>query len=194
MAPEAVETDSLHQIPLGKAAIWWFLASEIMVFGGLITSYVLMMFAHGGFAEQAVHVKWKLGALNTLVLLTSSMTMILALASARKKDLEKTRMFLGITVLLGLTFLVIKIFFEYIPEIGEGFTPASGMFWSFYFGMTGLHGVHVFGGIVANFCLFIYTMRKVDWSLLERRVEYAGLYWHFVDVVWIFLFPLLYLT
>ena len=78
--PVAVETDHLREIPIGRMAIWWFLASEILVFGGLITAFVLYQFAHGGFAADAVHVKWRFGAFNTLVLVTSSMTMIMALA------------------------------------------------------------------------------------------------------------------
>ncbi len=189
----AADQDSIHQIAPGKIAIWWFLASEIMVFGALIGVYVLFSFAHGGFAAEGKHVQWRLGAFNTLVLVTSSLTMIMALASARKRNLQQTRMFLLATVLLGFVFLGVKGF-EYTTEFREGFTPATGIFWSFYFGMTGLHGLHVIGGIVVNLVLLVAALSSKPWKLLERRIEFAGLYWHFVDVVWIFLFPLLYLT
>ena len=187
------ESDSIKRIAPGKIAIWWFLASEIMVFGALMGIFVLFSFAHGGFAADASHVKWRLGALNTLVLVTSSLTMIMALASARRHNLTQTRLFLLATVLLGFVFLSIKGF-EYTTDIREGLTPATSIFWSFYFGMTGLHGIHVIAGIVINALLLIAAMTRKPWDFLERRIEFAGLYWHFVDVVWIFLFPLLYLT
>lgn len=188
-----VERDPIRSIDPGKIAIWWFLASEIMVFGALLGVFVLFSFAHGGFAADGAHVKWRLGAFNTLVLVTSSLTMIMALASARKHNLVQTRLFLLATVMLGLLFLSVKGF-EYTTEIHEGFTPATSIFWSFYFGMTGLHGIHVIAGIVINLMLLIAALTKKPWQFLERRIEFAGLYWHFVDVVWIFLFPLLYLT
>jgi len=191
--PEIGETDSIRQIAPGKIAIWWFLASEIMVFGALIGVFVLFSFAHGGFAADGSHVKWRLGAFNTLVLVTSSLTMIMALAMARRHNLLQTRLFLLATVLLGFVFLSVKGF-EYTTEIREGFTPSSGIFWSLYFAMTGLHGLHVIAGIVINLVLLTAALSRKPWDLLERRIEFAGLYWHFVDVVWIFLFPLLYLT
>ena len=95
------ETDHLREISAGKMAIWWFLASEIMVFGGLIGAFILFQFAHGGFAAEAAHVKWRLGAFNTLVLVTSSLTMILALAAARAEDDARTARCLSATILLG---------------------------------------------------------------------------------------------
>jgi heme/copper-type cytochrome/quinol oxidase subunit 3 len=191
--PASVEGDSIRQIAPGKIGVWWFLASEIMVFGALIGTYVLFSFAHGGFAAEGAHVKWRLGAFNTLVLVTSSLTMIMALVSARRHNLTQTRLFLLATVLLGFVFLSVKGF-EYTTEIREGFTPSAGIFWSFYFGMTGLHGLHVIAGIVINIVLLVAAITRKPWNLLQRRIEFAGLYWHFVDVVWIFLFPLLYLT
>ncbi|HLI82209.1 MAG TPA: cytochrome c oxidase subunit 3 [Candidatus Binataceae bacterium] len=191
--PVVAETDHLREIPPGKMAIWVFLASEILVFGGLITAFVLYQFAHGGFSADAAHVKWRFGAFNTLVLVTSSMTMIRALASARANDRARTQMFLLLTVLLGCAFLGVKTF-EYSSEMREGFYPSSGMFWSFYFGMTGLHALHMMAGIAINLMLLIAVTRELPWEFLRRRIEYGGLYWHFVDVVWIFLFPLLYLT
>jgi len=187
------DRDHLREIPAGKMAVWIFLASEILVFGGLITGFVLYQFAHGGFAADAAHVNWRFGAFNTLVLVTSSMTMIMALASARAGNRARVRTFLLLTVLLGCVFLCVKGF-EYRGEMREGFYPSSGMYWSFYFGMTGLHALHMLAGIVINLMLLIAASREVTTEFLQRRIEYGGLYWHFVDVVWIFLFPLLYLT
>ena len=186
--------DAIRQIPPGKIGVWWFLASEIMVFGGLITAFILFSFAsRGAFAAAAEHVQWRHGATNTLVLVTSSLTMILALGYARARNLARTRLCLFITVTLGMTFLIIKAV-EYATEIKEGFVPGTSLFWSFYFGMTGLHGLHLMAGIIVNCILLVAALRRAPWAFLERRLELAGLYWHFVDVVWIFLFPLLYLT
>ena len=194
MPARTSQADDRLRPATGKLGVWWFLASEIMVFGGLIGSYALFRVAHGGWAEQASHVNWRLGAVNTLVLVTSSLTMILAHNSVRSDRRQRAARFLLATVLLGLTFLGIKAI-EYSREIGEGLTPASGMFWSFYYIMTGLHGLHVLGGIILNATLFLAAVRGTLWSKhLSDRVEFAGLYWHFVDVVWIFLFPLLYLA
>lgn len=191
VATRAVNDDVFKNIPIGRIGIWWFLASEIMVFGGFITCYVLFRYAHGGWEEAAKHVNWKLGSLNTVVLLTSSLTMILALYSIHIEDIKGVKTFLTLTILLGVTFLVVKGF-EYHAEFAEGFTPLSGLFWSFYFLMTGLHGVHLLAGIVINTSLLVMAMRGTIWAHRDR-VEFGGLYWHFVDVVWIFLFPLLYL-
>ncbi len=190
-AVAAVNDDAFKGIERGRIAIWWFLASEIMVFGGFITCYVLFRYAHGGWEEAARHVNWKLGTINTLVLLTSSLTMILAHYSVKIGDKQGVKTFLGLTIALGLTFLVIKGF-EYHGEFAEGITPMSGLFWSFYFLMTGLHGLHLLAGVIINFSLLMMAVRGTIWAHSDR-VEFGGLYWHFVDVVWIFLFPLLYL-
>ncbi len=179
-------------IPSGKIGVWWFLASEITVFGGLIASYVVVRLGSTGWSEAAAHINFRLGLVNTFILLTSSLTMVLAFARVEDKDPKKLGTYLGLTILLGLSFLAIKAF-EWAGEIGEGFTPAAGIFWSFYYGMTGLHALHVFGGIVVNFVLWVAAIRDVL-KPNEHRLELAGLYWHFVDIVWIFLFPLLYLT
>lgn len=187
------EYPKAHTVP-GKIGIWWFLASEIMVFGGFIAIYILFRMASGGgWAEMAEHVSTPIGTFNTLILLTSSLTMVKAFEAIDAEDRKWARNFLAFTVLLGLTFLGIKAF-EYSREIALGFTPVSGVFWSFYYTMTGLHGLHVLAGIVANFALYVMAVRGTLWPATQQRVEYAGLYWHFVDIVWIFLFPLLYLS
>jgi heme/copper-type cytochrome/quinol oxidase subunit 3 len=189
--PHAEGRDFTTQ-PLGKVGVWWFLASEIMVFGGLIGSYILSRIAAGGWVAERAHVNTRIAIINTIVLVTSSFTIVKAHAAAEADDCRRTRRFMLATVLLGCTFLCIKGF-EYSREIEHGFTPATSLFWSFYYTMTGLHGLHVLVGIIINFALFL-AAGGAGWPRIKHRIEYAGLYWHFVDVVWIFLFPLLYLA
>jgi heme/copper-type cytochrome/quinol oxidase subunit 3 len=179
-------------IPSGKTGVWCFLASEITVFGGLIGSYLVVRLGSSGWSEAAAHLSFSLALFNTLVLLTSSMTMVLAFNAVEKGDSKKLRTFLLLTILLGLIFLGVKAF-EYAGELAHGFTPGAGIFWSFYYGMTGLHALHVLAGVIVNTILFMETLGNTL-KPNEHRVELAGLYWHFVDIVWIFLFPLLYLT
>ena len=119
------------------------------------------------------------------------MTIVMAHAAVQENDYKKAANFLAITVLLGLGFLGMKAF-EYASEISHGFLPSSGIFWSFYYGMTGLHALHVLAVIIVNLTLWIQAPKE-HWRP-RSRVELAGLYWHFVDIVWIFLFPLLYLA
>jgi heme/copper-type cytochrome/quinol oxidase subunit 3 len=174
----------------GKVALWWFLASEIMVFGGLITAYVVFRLGGAGWAEASHHLSLPLATVNTLVLLTSSFTVVQAFVAAERGDPRALRLHLALTILGGLLFLGLKAV-EYTTEIRAGFTPGSGIFWSFYYTMTGLHALHVVGGIVVNGVVLATEGARVQHP---HRVELAGLYWHFVDVVWIFLFPLLYLA
>jgi heme/copper-type cytochrome/quinol oxidase subunit 3 len=182
-----------ERIPSGKLAIWWFLASEIMTFGGLLAAFVLCRFAGGGWEDEAAHVNARIAAFNTLVLVTSSLAIVQAHAAVERHDRARAARFLLATMLLGLTFLGVKGL-EYSREIEHGFTPSSGPFWSFYYGLTGLHALHVLAGVIVNAALWLSALRGRGWAQVERRVEYAGLYWHFVDVVWIFLFPLVYLS
>lgn len=186
------ETLTITAIPSGKLGVWWFLASEITIFGGLITSYIVVRLGGAGWGEAVAHLNFSFALVNTFVLLTSSMTMVLAFKAVEDGSPQRLRIFLGLTILLGLAFLVIKAL-EYTGEIQHGFLPSSGIFWSFYYGMTGLHALHVLGGIVVNMILLVAAFRDTL-KPNEHRVELAGLYWHFVDIVWIFLFPLLYLT
>ncbi|MBI4518982.1 MAG: cytochrome c oxidase subunit 3 [Deltaproteobacteria bacterium] len=192
MAHSEHETRVFTEQPIGRVGMWWFLASEVMVFGGLLGSYILSRIAAGGWAAETAHVNTRIAAINTLILVTSSLTIVQAHAAVEAEEHTRARKYLLITVLLGLGFLCIKGF-EYSIELGHGFTPASGLFWSYYYTMTGLHGLHVFAGVVVNFVLFLLAGGR-RWAAVKQRVEYAGLYWHFVDVVWIFLFPLLYLA
>ena len=174
----------------GKVGVWWFLASEIMVFGGLIATYIVFRLGGSGWAEAAHHLSVPLATLNTVVLLTSSYTVVQAFVAAERENAPALRAYLGLTILGGLIFLGIKAV-EYTTEFRAGFTPATGIFWSFYYAMTGLHALHVLGGVFVNGVVLATEGVRVG---NPHRVELAGLYWHFVDVVWIFLFPLLYLV
>lgn len=182
----------LHEstdVPTGRLGIWWFLASEVVIFGGLICTYVLFRWRHPEWGAEAAHTISGAGAFNTFVLLTSSLTMVLAHAAVERNRLDQAARNLGFTLLGGCIFLVVKGF-EYTHEILHGLVPARSLFWSFYYTLTGLHALHVVGGMVAiTFVLF--AVRK---GRTPHRVEYVGIYWHFVDIVWIFLFPLLYLA
>jgi heme/copper-type cytochrome/quinol oxidase subunit 3 len=180
-------------VPSGKLAVWWFLASETMTFGGLLGIFVLFRYAAGGWHDAAEHLHVWLAACNTLVLLTSSYTMVQAHAAEVRGDRAATTCSLLLTMALGLLFLAVKAI-EYTSEVRAGFTPRSGPFWGFYYGLTGLHAAHVLGGVVALALLTLAAARSPAWGTIRQRVESVGLYWHFIDIVWIFLFPLVYLS
>ena len=184
----ADERPAFGGVPAGKLAMWWFLASEIMVFGSLLAAFAVFRIGAGGWHEASAHLSVPTAALNTLVLLTSSVTVVQAYAAAERQEVAAFRWNLLVTIGLGAAFLAIKGF-EYTGKIQAGYTPWAGVFWSFYYTLTGLHALHVLGGVIVNALLFrIAGVRRPD------RVELAGLYWHFVDIVWIFLFPLVYLS
>jgi heme/copper-type cytochrome/quinol oxidase subunit 3 len=176
-------------MPTGRLAVWWVIASEIVIFGGLLGSYVMHRIGHPEWANQSIHTNTAAGAFNTFVLLTSSLSAVLAHRAAEKKDGKKAAKLLRYTVLGGATFLVVKAF-EWNNEIRHGFTLTSNPFWSFYYTAAGLHALHVIAGMIVM--LFVAADAQNDRELY--RVENVGLYWHFVDIVWIFLFPLLYIA
>ena len=182
----------------GKLGIWLFLASEVMLFGALFSSYVLIRTQaphwppEGGLSSEILNVP--LATVNTAVLITSSITMVLAWASCKMGRIDRFRLWMGSTIALAFVFLVIK-YFEYTDKFHHGHFPSTNNFYAVYFTLTGLHGLHVIGGIIVN--TFLATAGTRLWSIdrehFTNRVENAGLYWHFVDLVWIFLFPSLYL-
>lgn len=177
-----------------KLGIWCFLASEVMLFGGLFSAYVLLRTGAPEWPHGSTILNVPLATLNTLVLIVSSVTMVMAWASLQLKDLSKFRLFMGTTVLLGCAFLVIKSF-EYAHKFEHHHFPSTDNFYAVYFTLTGLHGLHVLLGILVNL-YFLFpgsALWKKDPEQFSGRVEAAGLYWHFVDLVWIFLFPVLYL-
>ncbi len=182
-------TRSASGMPTGLLAVWWLIASEIVIFGGLVASYIMHRLAHAGFAEQAAHTNTWIGAFNTFVLLTSSLTAVLAHQAAEAGDGKKAAKFLMYTVGGALTFTTVKAV-EWTIEITSGYTITSSTFWSFYYTAAGLHALHVIAGAI----IMLIVANDARKNLELHRVELIGIYWHFVDLVWIFLFPLLYIA
>lgn len=182
-------TRSAAGMPTGRLAIWWVVASEIVIFGGLLGAYIMHRLAHDAWSVQAAYTNTWIGAFNTLVLLTSSLFAVLGHKAAEEGDGPKAARCLIYTAAGGATFLIVKGF-EWAIEISHGFTITSSTFWSFYYTAAGLHAAHVLGGVVI-LLMVAATARK---NLELHRVELIGIYWHFVDIVWIFLFPLLYIA
>ena len=192
-----------------KLGIWLFLASEVMLFGGLFAAYVFLrmgadawpgMATYAGEmatrADQILNVP--LATVNTMILIASSVTMVMAWASLKMDRFSKYKLYMGLTIVLALAFLVVK-YFEYGEKFDHHWYPATNNFLGVYFVLTGLHAVHVTGGILVN--LYFWGPGTKLWrngdardkEHFTNRIEIAGLYWHFVDLVWIFLFPTIYL-
>ena len=179
-----------------KLGIWLFLASEIMLFGALFSTYIILRTGDPTWMlhVKEAHLNIPLATINTAVLILSSVTFVMSWVSLKLKDLSKFKMYMGITLLCSIIFLVIK-YFEYTAKFDAGHYPSTHNFYAVYFTMTGLHGLHIIGGIIVNAYLWMpgTKMWNTDPDRFTNRVEVAGLYWHFVDLVWIFLFPSIYL-
>lgn len=188
MKPVAT-TRSAAGIPTGRLAVWWLIASEIVIFGGLLASYIMHRLAHDAFAQAAAHTNMWIGAFNTLVLLTSSLFAVLAHNAAEMGQGKKAARFLWFTIAGGGLFLCVKAY-EWSVEISHGYTITANTFWSFYYTAAGLHASHVIAGMIA----MVFVARQAARNEELHRVELAGIYWHFVDAIWIFLFPLLYIA
>jgi cytochrome c oxidase subunit III len=176
----------------GKLGMWIFLASEVMFFSGFFTAFIILRNANlSVFAHGASELNWPLAALNTANLIISSLTMALSILALEHGNKSRFQLFLGITILCGFIFLIIK-YFEYSAKFHHGIYPGTNSFFGLYFTMTGFHAMHVIGGIIPMGWIFLKSFTKRDYTDWQR-VEILGLYWHFVDLVWIFLFPVLYL-
>jgi cytochrome c oxidase subunit III len=201
----STESHAVHRDDFGaKLGMWLFLVTEINLFGGLFIAYSYMRhkypaeFHHAGSELNAF-----LGVTNTIVLLTSSLTVVLAIMAIQRNKAALSRAYLLGTVGLGLVFLIIKSF-EWSAKFHHGLYPSSAhlatlphgeqVFFGLYFTMTGLHGVHVLVGM----CLLSVIAMKVKSGKISANkyalLENGGLYWHLVDVIWIFLLPLFYLA
>ena len=195
-----------QQLDTSKTGMWLFLATEILMFGGLFVGYGLMQ---GVYPEAWVaghhHLDRVLGAVNTVFLLCSSFSMVMAVHYASTDQKSKTVLNLGITLAFAFAFLAIK-FVEYSHKFHEGLLPGryfrlaevggppqQAMFFGFYFMMTGIHGFHVLIGIILIAWLMVRANRGDFSSAYFTPVDLIGLYWHLVDLIWIYLFPLLYL-
>ncbi len=182
-------TRSMTGIPTGRLAVWWVIASEIVIFGGLLASYIMHRLSHPQWADYAANTNVWTGAFNTLVLLTSSLSAVLAHKAADEGNGKRAAQLLWATMAGGAIFVTVKAF-EWNYEISHGFTITSNTFWSFYYTAAGLHALHVIAGVVIMGIVARAALRNQE----LHRVELIGLYWHFVDLVWIFLFPLLYIA
>jgi cytochrome c oxidase subunit 3 len=198
-----------HEFQAGKLGMWLFLVTEIMLFGVFFAGYGLFMYLYPEMYREAhEHLNKVLGAVNTVVLLVSSLTMALAIAFIQRDQKNKSMAMLAVTFLCACAFLCIK-YVEYKAKWDHGLlpgmffhpaeeyhfnTPNAALFYSFYFVMTGTHGLHVLIGMGAIGWI-MWRMRRGDFSANQfGAVEFVGLYWHIVDLIWIFLFPLIYLV
>jgi heme/copper-type cytochrome/quinol oxidase subunit 3 len=176
-------------IPTGTLAVWWLLASEIVIFGGVLCSYIMHRLSHEWWAHEAAATNEYIGGFNTLVLLSSSLSAVLAHAAAERGDGKLAARRLWYTIGGGAVFLCVKAF-EWTTEISHGMTISSSSFWSFYYTAAGIHASHVIAGMI----VMMFVAADAAKGKHLHRVENAGIYWHFVDLVWIFLFPLLYIA
>lgn len=176
----------------GKLGMWLFLASEVMFFSGFFTAFIILRNANlAAFAKGASELNWYLACLNTVVLIGSSLTMAMSIMSLEKGQTQKFRLYMFITFLCACTFLVVK-YFEYTAKFSHHIYPSTSTFFAMYYIMTGFHAMHVIGGMIPISWMLIRSFSKKGYTDYGR-VEILGLYWHFVDLVWIFLFPVLYL-
>jgi cytochrome c oxidase subunit III len=198
--------DAAQQHEASWLGMWVFLATEVMFFGGMFMGYMLYRTAYPqAFASASNHLDLWLGTINTAVLICSSFTMALAVRAAQIGQNRPIIIFLALTIVLGAVFLGIK-FTEYYFKFEEHLVPGSAfaydgplgssaeIFFSFYFAMTGMHALHMIIGLGLLTTLVVKTVRGRFSVSYNTPVELVGLYWHFVDIVWIFLFPLLYLV
>ena len=207
-----------HQFSTAKQGIWLFMVTEILMFGGLFVGYALFHMKYPEmFSEGAKFLDWRLGFINTLVLIFSSLTMALGIYYCQLNQTKKAAISLIITVLCGAIFMTIK-YFEYTHKFHMGIFPGNmldleklnhhlqeagepliksknlGMYFGFYFCMSGLHGLHVLIGMGLICWLTKRTLRGDFKSNYYTPVEGVGIFWHIIDLIWIFLFPLLYLV
>jgi cytochrome c oxidase subunit 3/cytochrome o ubiquinol oxidase subunit 3 len=189
--PDAHHAGKAMGIDHLKLGVWLFLASEVMFFGGLIAAF--LHYKVNAPSPQAGLLSIPLVGVNTFVLLTSSFTVVQGLSAIRRGNRAGLIRFLGITILLGVLFLAGQGY-EFAKLYGEGVTLQSSVFGSSFFTLTGFHGLHVLIGIVWAVSTLLHALRGRYTDQNAMGVEVFGLYWHFVDIVWIVLFTLIYLV
>ena len=202
LAPPAEQfVSSTQQREAATLGMWIFLATEVLFFGGMLlaySAYRIWYFADFRFGSR--HLDFLLGTTNTAIILTSSFLMASAVSAGRLLDRRNTVILLVATAILGAVFLGIKGY-EWHTAIDDGFWPANTssnaprgvhLFYSLYFGLTGLHGLHLFIGIGILSGTALRFSRLPTFRPNQNYLTLLGLYWHFVDIVWIFLYPLLY--
>lgn len=176
----------------GKLGMWLFLASEVMFFSGFFAAFTILKRSNPEvFAQSVTELNPWLALLNTAILIGSSLTMALSILALERKNKALFQTFMGLTILCGFGFLCVKTI-EYSAKFGHGIFPSTNVFFAMYFLMTGFHGIHVVAGMIPMIWMLGRSFTKKGyWA--AHRVETLGLYWHFVDLVWIFLFPIFYL-
>ncbi|RAP32749.1 cytochrome C oxidase subunit III [Candidatus Marinamargulisbacteria bacterium SCGC AG-410-N11] len=196
--------NSEQEFNSAKLGMWAFLGQEILFFSGLFVAYIIFRMMHPEmFIYASKHLDWKMGALNTVILILSSFTMVMAVRSAQVNKLKQCVNYLIATFSFAGMFMVVKGF-EYASKISHGYLPAKffnaesaheslHIFFGIYFTMTGLHGLHVLVGMGLIIWLIIKAKKGHFYEDYYTPLEMVGLYWHLVDLIWIFLFPLLYL-
>jgi len=176
-----------------KLGMWIFLGSEVMFFTALIGTYIILRIAHpSSWKPPGVVLNVPVTATNTFLLICSSVTMVKAFAAVQDGLLSALRRWLIATVVIGASFVGIQVY-EYTHLIEKGFVPSEGLYGSTFYAMTGFHGFHVTIGVL---CMIFVTVRAFQGKYTaqdHRGVEVIGLYWHFVDLVWIILFTIVYL-
>jgi cytochrome c oxidase subunit 3 len=193
------------QFDAGKLGVWLFLVTEVLLFGGLFCAFAIFRNWYlPAFVEAHHKLNWKLGSVNTLFLITSSLTMALGVRAAQTNKKKLSALMMGATLMFAFGFLCIK-YVEYSEKFREGLLPGkfftaegfhhreSALYFSLYFLMTGVHGLHVIIGMSLIVWVLIRTLRNEFSPRYYAPVEGVGLYWHLVDLIWIYLFPLLYL-
>jgi len=197
-------SEHIHKDPLGsKIGMWLFLLTELLLFGGMFIIYGVYRYSNSdAFHIAAMELDVSIGALNTIILLTSSLTAALSITALQKNNKILSMALIGITLLLAFGFLVNK-YFEWSIKFHHGLYPGGDtlssrpngeiLFFGLYFVMTGIHGLHIIIGIIFfSFVLAFVAKNKIT-ATDYGKLENAGLYWHLVDIIWIFLFPLFYL-
>lgn len=185
--------DPVEEYKQSKFGMWLFLGTEILLFGGLFAAYAIFRAKYPDvFHHDHLELNWKLGAANTMILIFSSMTMAMGVTASKKGNNRLLILMLAITIICGLGFGVNK-YFEYAAKFSHHIYPDTSIFFSLYYMMTGLHMLHVLVGVlILSGVLILAVMGKFSQSY-NTPVEVGGLYWHLVDLIWIYLFPLLYL-
>ena len=192
-APPAEHGDPRVAFESAKLGLWTFLATEVLLFGALFTAYAVFRMKYPAlFHSEHLKLNRVLGTLNTVVLITSSLAVALGVDAIRRGKARLLEKYYGATVLMGAVFLCVK-YIEWTEEFHHGLYPGTNIFFSLYFMLTGLHGIHVILGMGVLTYVVILSRRERFSAGYHTPVEVAGLYWHFVDLVWIDLLPLLYL-
>jgi len=200
----AIEHSPIHRDDLGsKMGMWLFLFTELILFGGMFILYASYRYMHSDdFKVAAMRLDTTVGTINTIILLTSSLCAVLSIAALQKKQKLLSMYMLIFTIVLGGAFLINK-YFEWSTKIHHGiyprgpemanFSDGEVLYYGLYFVMTGLHALHVIVGMIfLTFMLVFVAKDKLTYNN-HQKLENAGLYWHLVDIIWIFLFPLFYL-